>query len=107
MPTFSADNVMSAANTDNTTFRAYLTWVRDSILGCGWVQTTDTGQTTPATATAPVTTQTFTATMLFRMDDALQATFPVILKLEFGSAASVIQPRIRVTLGSVTNGATV
>jgi hypothetical protein len=100
--TFALDNVEQLQ--DVTKYRAWTTWLRDTIVASGWVQTSDTGQMDPATVAFPASS-TFSLPMLFRMNDALQATFPVIMKIEPGQGAAAGSTTARIAVGSTTNGA--
>lgn len=89
---------------DDVIHRAVYTWLRDAFVACGWVQTADTGQINLATATRP-SALTYPSYMMFRMDDALQSTVPVFLKIEPGSGTSQGLAAMRFTVGQATNGA--
>jgi hypothetical protein len=85
-------------------FRAWATVLRDLLLTGGALeQTADTGQLNLTTATRPATT-TDAAPMLFRFTDSLQATAPYVLAVYVGTGNVAGWPRIRVALGTGTNG---
>lgn len=94
------------ANDTDAHFRGWTKWVHDRLLAFGWVQTADTGQMDFATVLAPTTSNQVRGYTIYRMDDALQATAPVYMKIEFGSGSSnVANPAIFITMGSGTTGA--
>jgi hypothetical protein len=100
--TLALDNVEQLQ--DVTKYRAWITWVRDALVSSGWVQTSDTGQIDPAAVAFPAT-GAFSGPLLFRMNDALQATFPVIMKIEPGQGNTAGTTTAKISLGSATNGA--
>jgi hypothetical protein len=73
--------------------------------GGSLTQTTDTGQINTGTVAAPSVSQTASGYAIFKFNDALQATSPVFIKMEFGSAYTVTTPSMWVTIGTGTNGA--
>ncbi len=68
------------------------------------VQTADTGQINWAATFTPATNTTG-GYEIFRLDDTLQATVPVFIKVEYGWGASTSNPQVWVTVGSATDGA--
>ena len=87
-------------------------WVQAFIAGLagvagagGLVQTADTGQIDPLTVARPATTATDAGYAVYRLDDAPQATNPVFLKFYFGTDASAPRPRIRLGIGTASDGA--
>lgn len=93
---------------DQTTdagFRAWATEHRDLLLtGGALVQTADSGQFDFATATRP-SANTDAAPLLLRFADSLQTTAPYCLAVYYGSGAANTTPRVRIALGTGTNGA--
>lgn len=95
---------------DHTTdvgFRAWAKQLSDAIKATGLVQTTDTGQVdwTLGTQAKPAT-NVVPYYEMYRFDDALQATSPVFLKVEYGSGNSVSRPAIKISVGFLgTDGA--
>lgn len=103
MSTYSAIHDESAGATSRT--QSFATFVRDMFLNCGWVQTSDTGQTAPSAYSGTSNTNTVLGYMIFRMADALQATFPVFVKVEIASGGTVSGPALWFTIGSGSDGA--
>lgn len=97
---------MSAPDiSSDAAFRKWAQGVHDALVGCGWVQTADTGQVTISTMTAPSTANAAAGYEIFRMNDALQATCPVFVKLEYGRVSATNNtPTQWVTVGQGSNG---
>lgn len=96
-----------ASQATDAAFRAWTQHVDAMLTGpCGLVQTADTGQMDLAAGTVPVVSPQYQGYRIYRMNDALQASAPVFLKVEYGwGGASTTTPGIGVTIGSGTNGA--
>lgn len=103
MATYSA----AVASSVNTTalMRAFAHFIVDQLSAWGWVKTADTGQTATDSLPAEANTNTVGGYQIWRMGDALQATSPVFLKIEFGSSSSSSAPAVWLTLGTGTDGA--
>lgn len=88
-------------------YRKWVQFVHDAFLAMGWVKTADTGQADPATIALPGTAaNTYTGFEIFRMNDVLQATAPVFVKVEYGrGGATVNAASVAVTVGRGTDGA--
>lgn len=91
-------------NTD-ADFRNWIDGLRAQFTACGLVQTADTGQVNSATVTKPAAINTFQGYDIWRFADALQATKPVFIKIEYGSAGATDRPSLAFTVGTGTNGA--
>ena len=97
-------NQLQPSNSTDALFRLWCTFVRDAFL-TGWVQTADTGQMNFATVTKPGAANTMQGYIIVRMDDSLQASFPVYAKVEFGSGnGAANEPGVQITLGTGSNG---
>jgi hypothetical protein len=92
-------------NTNDTTFRAWGSALSAQIAAMGWIQTADSGQINWTTVTRPAGTNTSAGYEIWRMDDALQATTPVYLKIEYGTAAVNTRVALWFTVGGGTDGA--
>ena len=86
-------------------FRASALAVHDAIIACGWTQTADTGQINFATVTKPGATGTVAGYAIYKSSDALSATKPIYLKLEFGTGNSATQLGFWLQFGTSTTGA--
>lgn len=104
MATYGPTNLPSFLNND-ADFRAWGSGIAAALAAVGLVQTADTGQVNWATVTKPAVTNTVAGYEIWRFNDALQATRPVFVKIEYGVAATVDRPEIWVTVGTTTNGA--
>ena len=107
MPT--DERTLTHGGTTDAAWRAWGLGVREALIACGLVKTTDTGQIDFATATRPVANSTSGGYDVFRFDDDLQATHPVHIKVDYrttdgGSSGNVFTIRLTVGLGG-TNGA--
>lgn len=92
------------ASTD-ALFRAFFQFWHDGFANGNWIQTSDTGQINLTTVTKPVAANTVAGYEVWRMDDALQATAPVFLKIEYGTgAANASTPGIWYTFGTGSDG---
>src|SRR5262245_52043536 len=100
-----ATTTLILANDTDAHFRAWPQWIHDKLSAAGWVQTSDTGQIDLTTVVKPAAVSTSQGYEIWRMADSLQATFPVFMKLEYGSgASSANNPQIWITLGTGSNG---
>lgn len=89
-----------------TTDAEFRTWVAEFIaqlLAVGLTQTSDTGQINTTTVNrAAINTDAGYA--VFRFNDTLQGTAPVFIKFFFGSGSAQTVPRLRVQVGTASNG---
>ncbi len=91
-------------NSSDANFRAWAQWIHDRLIAWGWTVTADTGQINLATVVAPAAANTSKGYEIWIMGDALQATNPVFLKLEYGSRAAAATPSVWLTVGTGSNG---
>jgi hypothetical protein len=91
-------------NGNDAQFRAWVAELIAGLLAAGATQTADTGQINTATVTRPAA-NTAAGYIILQFNDALQATAPGFLKLEFGCGSAVNVPGFWVTAGTGTNGA--
>jgi hypothetical protein len=109
MTTFvSAGNTRAAnwsSSITNASFQAICARYKAMLDGCGLVQTSDTGQLNPATATFPGSNYGIAGYWIYRFNDTLQATAPIFIKVEPGRGDALNEPYIRISVGSATNGA--
>lgn len=85
-------------------FRAWGAALSAAIAATGWIKTGDTGQIDWGTVIRPAA-NTAAGYEIFRMNDSLQATAPVYLKLEYGIGGTTNGASVWVTIGSATDGA--
>lgn len=92
-------------NTSNA-IRDWAQFVEDTLVTTGgWVVTSDTGQTAPASLSTPGGLNTKAGYRIYRMADTLQATSPVFMRLDYGSSpGAATTPAIWVTIGTGSSG---
>lgn len=91
--------------TNDATWRLWINEIIAALTAAGWVQTADTGQLNPATILYPVANNAIVGTMIWRMNDALQATAPVFVKFGFGSQDLNTKINLNIQIGTGSNGA--
>jgi hypothetical protein len=90
----------------DATFRTACQDIHNALAAVGLVQTADTGQIDLATVVKPGTINTSAGYEIWRFNDALQATAPVFIKIEYGTnGANANTFGIWMTVGSSTDGA--
>jgi hypothetical protein len=95
---------LPGTNATDAEFRAQCQFFHD-IFALGWVQTADTGQINLTTVTRPLAANTVMGYEMWRMNDALQGTHPVFVKIEYGSGTGAInQFSVWLTIGTGSNG---
>ena len=96
-----ASFLSKASSADNTVFRDWGSKLSAAIQAVGLVKTSDSGQINWETVN-PVVGQ-MAGYEIFRFNDALQATHPIFIKLEYGNDS--IYAAFRTTVGKATDGA--
>lgn len=91
--------------TSDATYRAACSEICAGLAAVGLVQTADTGQATWVSETKPVGANTFSHYQIYRFDDALQATNPIFIKVEFGTGSTASNLGLRFSFSSSTDGA--
>lgn len=86
--------------TTNATLQALATFVSNA-LNSNWIQTADTGQT--AAGSLVYVSNTISGYQIWRMNDTLQATVPVFMKIEYGNLTGGAW-EIAITIGTGSNG---
>jgi hypothetical protein len=72
----------------------------------GWVVTADTGQTLPSALTAVGTTNTARGYRIYRMNDALQSTFPIFMRVDYATSFNAATAfGVFLTIGTGSDGA--
>lgn len=84
-------------------FRAWGAGFSAKLLAVGLTQTADTGQINWVTAARPGTNSDG-GYEIWRFNDAAHATAPIFIRFDYGTGANASRPRIRVTLGTGSNG---
>jgi hypothetical protein len=85
-------------------FQAWATELYDGIINAGMVQTADSGQLGAPVGASRPSTNTAAGYWVFRFDDTQQASMPLYLKVEVGTANAAANPMIWLTVGTGTNG---
>jgi hypothetical protein len=91
------------AHTTDAEFRAWGSALAASMQACGLVQTADTGQINWTTVTRPAI-NVAAGYEIYRFNDALQATAPIFMKIEYGTSSTATFPNIWLTVGTGSNG---
>lgn len=94
----------SASTSTDALFRAYVASVIAAFVSCGWVQTTDTGQINTVTVLTPSGANQDRGYAVFQMDDALQGSAPIFVKVNFGSGQTAGYVGLAFVLGTGSNG---
>ena len=86
-------------------FRSWVTAIHNALIACGQVQTSDTGQINLATVAKPSVQNTAAGYEIWQFNDSLQATAPLVYKIEYGVGSPITMPSMWFTIGAATNGA--
>lgn len=78
--------------------------ISDALATVGWVKSADTGQIDWSTVVAGAG-NVYAGYEIWKLADALQATAPVFLRLDYGSVNSASVPAMKVTVGTGSSGA--
>ena len=103
MTTISTSTVM--LHNSDAAFQAWVDDFHAMLVGCGLVQTADTGQLASPCVAAKPGAGSYAGYEVWRFNDSLQGTAPIFLKFEYGSNASDIIAQVRCNLGTATDGA--
>jgi hypothetical protein len=89
-----------------TNIRLWAQFIEDLLVTTGgWVVTSDTGQTLPNALATPGAANTKVGYRIYRMNDALQATSPVFIRIDFGAGAGGAGvPAMGLIIGTGSNG---
>lgn len=95
---------MTANFASDANFQTFNSAIDTAILAMGWVHSSDTGQMNPASANR-AGISTYAGYIIYKPADALQATSPFFLKIQFGQAATATMYQLSLQVGTSTNGA--
>jgi hypothetical protein len=84
-------------------FREWGLEISTKLAAAGLVQAADTGQVNWATVTR-TGVNTNAGYEIWRFDDAMQATAPIFLRVDYGTGSNANGPRIQITVGTGSNG---
>jgi hypothetical protein len=90
--------------TNDANFRAWGSYISARLTAVGIVKTADTGQIDWTTVANPGAINTFAGYEIRVFADALQASAPVYIKIEYGESATTDAPAVRFAFGSGSNG---
>ena len=98
--------LLQPSNSTDALFRAWGLFIHDTFVTTGgWINTSDTGQIDFTTVVKPAGVSTKSGYKIYRMNDTLQATSPVFIRIDFGSASgSANNPGFWLTIGTGSNG---
>lgn len=99
------DTTTSWTTSDDATWRAWINAIHTALTGAGLVQTSDTGQFNLTTGVRPGTVDTLSGYLIYRFNDAEQATNPIFIKLTFYTGDAVTWGRFVVNIGKSSDGA--
>ena len=93
------------STTSDAIFRTTGAALKAALAAVGLVQTSDTGQINWTTVTAPVSSNAYIGYEIWRLNDALQSTYPVFFKIEWACGSSgTTYLTIGLTVGTGSNG---
>lgn len=96
---------LTPQQSSNALFQAWGSAVDGTFTTFGWVRTSDTGQINWATVPFPTVISTAQGYSIFRMNDSLQSTYPVFIKMEYGGSANgAANPAMWITIGTGSDG---
>ena len=96
---------VTLAQATDAAFRAWGKALSDALTAVGLPKTTDTGQVDWATVLKPAAINTAQGDENRRFDDTLQASYPIFMKIEWGSGGGATYPSLWVTFGTARDGA--
>lgn len=97
-------NTLLPDSTVAANIRAWTQFVEDTLVTTGgWAATADTGQTLPSAMAATTAVNQKRGFRIYKMTDALQATAPVFMRVDYGSA-SAQAAGLWITIGTGSDG---
>lgn len=96
--------VRSSSTSSAANYQAFAQAIHDWFVTAGWIQTTDTGQVSIPGLPASSASNQNNGYEVWRMNDALQATAPVFLRIDYGQTSGSY-PQIWVQVGQGSDGA--
>jgi hypothetical protein len=97
---------LAPSNNTDALFRLWINEIHNALIAFGWTQASDTGQINFSTATRPTNVNLYQGYAIYKMGDALQATSPVYMRIDFGTGGVSDDPGIKVQLSiGATDGA--
>jgi len=100
-----SDSIVTGLGATVVCIRQWVGFIENLFLAGGWVKTSDTGQATTASMSACTLAPQAKGYHIFRMNDALQSTAPVFVKIEYGCGSfGTGFPAVWITIGTGSNG---
>lgn len=94
------------SNSSDAYFRLWGKGISDALQALGVTKTADTGQIDWATVATPALTNTYQGYEIRQFTDGLQATNPILIKIEYGSSgAGAGYPCLKITVAHTSDGA--
>jgi hypothetical protein len=107
MATKSDSTTIAMINDTDAHFRAWCAFIDDLLQITGvWVKVTCTGETAVASLLHPTVANSKKGFLVYRMDDALQSTRPIYMRIDYASGGAANTPAIYITIGSGVNTGT-
>lgn len=98
-------NTLLADNSTDAHFQAWAQFIEDTLVTTGgWVYVSQTGDTSPSSLAHPTTANTKKGFRVYRMADTLQGTYPVYIRIDWGSGALANTPGFWTTIGTGADG---
>jgi hypothetical protein len=91
-------------NTADADFRLWGKGASDAMTAVGFTKTADTGQIDWATVSKPASVSTYSGYEIREFSDDIQATNPIIVKIEYGCGNSLAYCAMRITVGRDSDG---
>jgi hypothetical protein len=103
-PTINTTINPSTCMANDAAFRAWGSILSAAIATAGWVQTADTGQINWSTVVRSAG-GTAAGYEIWRLNDSLQSTAPIYIKVEYGTGPTTAYPGLWITAGTGSDGA--
>lgn len=99
-------NTLQPACLTDAQIRAWATFIDDTLVNGGWIYVSQAGDTAPGALLAATAGLQKKGFRVYRMNDTLQATKPVFMRIDYGSGggASPWSPSVWLTIGKGTDG---
>jgi hypothetical protein len=98
--------IAAPSNSSDALFRAWGKGISDALAACGLVKTGDTGQIDWSSVAHPTSTSSMMGYEVWTFNDALQATAPIFIKIQYGSESNgANNPGITLDIGHASDGA--
>ena len=101
---YAATTVVTNTITTNAQFRTWGLIYAAKFASMGWVQSAEAGQIDWAAVATPGVINTVAGYEIWHFNDALQATVPIFLKIEYGAGAAVANGSLWITVGTGSTG---